>query len=457
MNQPNLADKKQDIMRVIIVGAGEVGTHLAKLLSREKMDIILMDERADRVEGLDADYDMLTKVGVPTSIHDLQEIGVRDVDLFVAVTPSESENMTACLIANQLGAKKTLARIDNYEYLLPENRRFFEQMGLNHLIYPEVLAAQEICESLKKNWMRYHLTLCNGQLDLCVLKIREGAPMVGQQFMSGFFSHGNYRIVAIKRNQDTIIPGGADAVEVGDLIYAVCTHENMSVLRKEAGKSERDINNIIFFGGSKIAQKAILSLPEGKTVKVLEADRELCEKLSEKLGEALIIHADGSDMSVLKEEGIQDADAFVAVTEHSEANIFACLAARRFGVRKTIAEIENMDYISMAEQLEVGAMLNKKTITASYIYRLLMKASVQNVQHLTSADAEIVEFVVTEDSRITRDVIKNMRLPQECNIGALVRAGEGILVNGDTQLLPGDQVVVFCKSNNLQRIEKFFK
>jgi trk system potassium uptake protein TrkA len=231
----------------------------------------------------------------------------------------------------------------------------------------------------------------------------------------------------------------------------------MSVLRKEAGKSEREINNIIFFGGSKIAQKAVMSLPEGKTVKVLEADRELCEKLSEKLGSALIIHADGSDMSVLKEEGIQDADAFVAVTEHSESNIFACLAARRFGVRKTIAEIENMDYINMAEQLEVGAMLNKKTITASYIYRLLMKASVQNVQHLTSADAEIVEFVVTENSRITRDVIKNMRLPLDCNIGALMRAGEGILVNGDTQLLPGDQVVVFCKSNELQRVEKFFK
>lgn len=444
-------------MRVIIAGAGEVGTHLAKLLSRENIDISLMDERADRIEGLDADYDMLTMVGVPTSIRDLQEIGVRDVDLFVAVTPYESENMTACLIANQLGAKKTLARIDNYEYLLPENKRFFEQMGLNHLIYPEVLAAQEICESLKKNWMRYHLTLCNGLLDLCVVKIREGAPMVGKQFMSGFYAHGNYRIVAIKRGQETIIPGGADSVEVDDMIYAVCTRENMSVLRKEAGKSERDINNIVFFGGSKIAQKAIMSLPEGKQVKVLEADRELCERLSEKLGNALIIHADGSDMSVLKEEGIEDADAFVAVTERSEANIFACLAARRFGVRKTIAEIENMDYISMAEQLEVGSMLNKKTITASYIYRLLMKASVQNVQNLTSADAEVVEFVVTENSRITRDMIRNMNLPQECNIGAMVRAGEAILVNGDTQLLPGDQVVVFCKSNNLQRIEKLFK
>ena len=276
-------------MRVIIAGAGEVGTHLAKLLSRENIDISLMDERADRIEGLDADYDMLTMVGVPTSIRDLQEIGVRDVDLFVAVTPYESENMTACLIANQLGAKKTLARIDNYEYLLPENKRFFEQMGLNHLIYPEVLAAQEICESLKKNWMRYHLTLCNGLLDLCVVKIREGAPMVGKQFMSGFYAHGNYRIVAIKRGQETIIPGGADAVEAGDMIYAVCTRENMSVLRKEAGKSERDINNILFFGGSKIAQKAIMSLPEGKQVKVLEADRELCERLSEKLGNALII------------------------------------------------------------------------------------------------------------------------------------------------------------------------
>lgn len=444
-------------MRIIIAGAGAVGRHLAKLLSREDMDISLIDERQERLGDLDANYDLLTKVGSPTSIYDLKSIGVKDVDLFIAVTPSEADNITACLIANQLGAKRTLARIDNYEYLIPENKRIFEQMGLNHLIYPELLAAQEITASLKTNWMRYHLTLCDGALELCVVKVREGAEVIGKPFMSGFFNHGLYRVVAIKRGQETIIPSGPDEIKADDMVYAVCTHENMKALREQLGKQKKEIRSVVFFGGSKIAQKAVQNMSGDLSIKILEADRELCYHLSEKVSNALIINADGSDMAVLKDEGIEDADAFVAVTESSEANIFACMAAKRFGVKKTIAEIENIDYIPMAEGLEIGTVLNKKTITASYIYQMLLDASVLNVRNLTSADAEIVEFMAEEGSRITKSKIRDMRLPEDTNIGAIVRAGEGILVNGDTQILPHDQVVVFCKNQVIRQLEKFFK
>lgn len=444
-------------MRIIIAGAGEVGTHLAKLLSRENMEISLLDEREERLGDLGNDYDMLTKVGSPTSIHDLKEIGVKDCDLFIAVTPQETENMTSCLIANQLGAKKTLARIDNYEYLLPENKQFFETMGLNHLIYPEVLAANEITASLKVNWLRYHLTLCDGALELCVVKVRENAPVIGQTFASGFYEHGRFRIVAIKRGNDTIIPTGNDLIEANDMVYAVCTPENMDFLREQLGKQENEIKNVIFFGGSRIAQKAVQNLPEGMNIKILEANRELCYHLSEKLNNALIINADGSDMETLKEEGIQDADAFVAVTDSSEANIFACLAAKRFGVRKTIADVENIDYIQMAEGLDVGAVLNKKTITASYIYQLLLNAAVLNVRNLTNADAEMVEFMAEPGSKITKGTIRTMRFPQDSTIAGIVRAGEGVLVNGNTQVLQGDKVVVFCKSHIIRKLEKYFK
>ena len=444
-------------MRIIIAGAGAVGRHLAKLLSREDMDISLIDERQDRLGDLDANYDLLTKVGNPTSINDLENIGVEDVDLFIAVTPSESENITACLLANELGAKKTLARIDHYEYLVPENKRIFEKMGLNHLIYPELLAAKEIASSLKTNWMRYHLTLCEGALELCVVKVREGAEVIGQKFMSGYFNHGLYRIVAIKRGQTTIIPGGQDEVMADDMVYAVCTRENKKILREQLGKQKREIKNIMFYGGSKIAQKTVQNLPDDLNIKILEADRELCYQLSEKINNVLIINADGSDMTVLKDEGIEDVDAFVAVTDSSEANIFACMAAKRFGVKKTIAEVENIDYIAMAEGLEIGTVLNKKTIAASYIYQMLLDASVLNVRNLASADAEIVEFMAEEGSRITKGKIRDMRLPADANIGAIVRAGEGILVNGDTQILPNDQVVVFCKSQVIRQLEKFFK
>ena len=444
-------------MRIVIAGAGEVGTHLAKLLSREEMEISLLDESQERLGDLSANYDMLTKVGNPTSIRDLREVGVEGCDLFISVTPHETENMTACLIANSLGAKRTLARIDNYEYLLPENKRFFEEMGLNHLIYPEVLAANEIEASLRTNWMRYHLQLGQGALELCVIKVRETAKILGQPFSSGVYNHGKYRIVAIKRGQETIIPRGSDTVEVNDMVYCVCPKEEMEYMREELGKNKREIKNVFFFDGGRIARKAATELTEEMNIKIIEKDRELCNILSEKVPNALIINADGTDMDILKEEGIQDADAFVAVTESSEANIFACLAAQRFGVRKTIAEVENLDYIPMAEGLDIGTVLNKKTIAASYIYQMLLDASVRGVHNLTSADAEIVEFYAKEGSTITRHKVKDLSLPEEANIGGIVRAGEGILVNGDTEIISGDLVVVFCKSHVIRHLEGFFK
>ena len=444
-------------MRIVIAGAGEVGTHLAKLLSREDMEISLLDEHQDRLGDLSANYDMLTKAGNPTSIRDLKEIGVKDCDLFISVTPLETENMTACLIANGLGAKRTLARIDNYEYLLPENKKFFEQMGLNHLIYPEVLAANEIEESLRTNWMRYHLHLCQGALELCIIKVRDTAKILGKTFESGVYKHNKYRIVAIKRDQDTFVPRGKDAVLSGDMVYCMCPKENMEFMREELGKSKREIKNVIFFGGGRIARKAAIELNDEMNIKIIEKDRELCNILSEKVPNALIINADGSDMEVLKEEGIQEADAFVAVTDSSEANIFACLAAKRFGVHKTIAEVENLDYIPMAQGLDIGTVLNKKTIAASYIYQMLLDATVRGVHNLTSADAEIVEFYAKEGSAITKDKVRHLNIPWEANIGGIVRAGEGILVNGDTQIIAGDLVVVFCKSHVIRNLEHFFK
>ena len=430
-------------MRIVIAGAGEVGTHLAKLLSREDMEISLLDESQERLGDLSANYDLLTKAGNPTSIRDLKDIGVKDCDLFISVTPHETENMTACLIANSLGAKRTLARIDNYEYLLPENKKFFEGMGLNHLIYPEGLAANEIEESLRTNWMRYHLHLCQGALELCIIKVRGTAKILGKTFASGVYNHGKYRIVAIKRDQEMIIPRGSDAVLEGDMVYCMCPKDNMEFMREELGKSKREIKNVIFFGGGRVARKAAMELNGEMNIKIIEKDRDLCTTLSEKVPEALIINADGSDMDVLKEEGIQDADA--------------CLAAKRFGVRKTIAEVENLDYIPMAEGLDIGTVLNKKTIAASYIYQMLLDASVRGVHNLTNADAEIVEFYAKEGSTITRHRVRDLDLPSEANIGGIVRAGEGILVNGDTQIISGDLVVVFCKSHVIRNLERFFK
>ncbi len=443
-------------MKIIIAGAGEVGRHLAKMLSSENQDIVLMDNDENRIKDLDGNYDLLTKVGSPTSIKDLEEAGVAEADLFIAVTPEESINMTACMLANNLGAHKTLARIDNSEYSQPKNKDFFEKLGVAHLIYPEMLAAHEIAASLKTSWLRQRTSFCDEALTLLVIKVRENSVIINRTFSTGYFNHKKYRIVAIKRNNHTIIPAGSDMVLAGDIVYFITTNEHLEFVREQAGKSDFPIRNVMIMGGSRIAQKTIQILPPQVNVKILERDREKSFSLAEKLNNTLIINCDGRNIELLKEEGIQDMDAFVAVTANSEANILACLAAKRLGVKKTVAEVENIDYIMLAESMDIGTVINKKMIAASYIYQLTLDADVLNVRNLTATDAEVVEFIAKPGAKITKSKIKDLRLPEQVNIGGYVRDGIGYIVDGNTVIIPNDHVIVFCVSSAIRKMERFF-
>ena len=443
-------------MKIIIAGAGEVGRHLAKMLSSENQDIVLMDNDENRIKDLDGNYDLLTKVGSPTSIKDLEEAGVAEADLFIAVTPEESINMTACMLANNLGAHKTLARIDNSEYSQPKNKDFFEKLGVAHLIYPEMLAAHEIAASLKTSWLRQRTSFCDEALTLLVIKVRENSVIINRTFSTGYFNHKQYRIVAIKRNNHTIIPAGSDMVLAGDIVYFITTNEHLEFVREQAGKSDFPIRNVMIMGGSRIAQKTIQILPPQVNVKILERDREKSFSLAEKLNNTLIINCDGRNIELLKEEGIQDMDAFVAVTANSEANILACLAAKRLGVKKTVAEVENIDYIMLAESMDIGTVINKKMIAASYIYQLTLDADVLNVRNLTATDAEVVEFIAKPGAKITKLKIKDLRLPEQVNIGGYVRDGIGYIVDGNTVIIPNDHVIVFCVSSAIRKMERFF-
>ena len=443
-------------MKIIIAGAGEVGTHLAKLLSRENFDILLLDEDASKLRDLEASFDLLTSIGSPTSIKDLKEVSIEKADLFIAVTPSESVNMTACMLATNLGAKRTLARIDNYEYLHPVNKEFFKKLGVDYLIYPEMLAAKEIVESLSTSWLRQNLNFCDNALILLGIKVRANAVIVNKKFSTGYFDHGKYRVVSIKRNNKTIIPAGSDQILENDIVYFITTPENLNFVREQAGKEDFPIRNIMVMGGSRIAQKTIQYLPSNMRVKVLERNKEKSYVLAEKLENSMILNCDGRNIEILKEEGIEEMDAFVAVTANSEANILACLAAKRLGVKKTVAEVENNDYIMLAESMDIGTVINKKMIAASYIYQLTLDADVLNVRSLSSADAEVVEFIAKPGSKITRSKIKDLRLPDQVNIGGFVRNGVGSIVYGDTLIMPNDHVIVFCVSSAIRKMESFF-
>ena len=439
-------------MKIIIAGAGAVGTHLAKLLSREKQDIILMDDNEERMSTLSSNFDLMTVTASPTSIKGLKEVGVGEADLFIAVTPDESRNITACMLATNLGAVKTVGRIDNYEYLLPKNKEFFQKLGVDSLIYPEMLAAKEIVSSIRMSWVRQWWEFCGGALILIGAKMREKAEILDIPLHQLGGPELPYHVVAIKRGNETLIPRGDDVIKLHDIVYFTTTRKFVPYIRKIAGKEDyADVRNVMIMGGSRIAVRTAQYVPDYMQVKIV--DNDLNELLDD---ETLIINGDGRDMDWLVEEGLKNTEAFVALTGNSETNILACLAAKRMGVSKTVAEVENIDYIGMAESLDIGTVINKKMIAASHIYQMMLDADVSNVKCLTFANADVAEFTVKPGSKITKHQVKDLGLPKGTTIGGLIRNGEGVVVMGSTQILPGDHVVVFCLNMMIKKIEKYF-
>lgn len=445
-------------MKIIIAGAGAVGTHLAKLLSREKQDIILMDDDEDRLSTLGSNFDLMAVTGSPTSISALKDAGIEDAELFVAVTPDESRNITACMLATNLGAEKTLARIDNYEYLLPKNKEFFKNLGVDSLIYPEMLAAKEIVASLRMSWVRQWWEFHGGALILVGVKLREKAEILNMPLHQLGGPDTPYHVVAIKRGNDTIIPRGDDILKLYDIVYFTTTRKYIPYIRKIVGREdEADVQSVMIMGGSRIAVRTAQYAPDYMKVKITESNIERCNRLTEILDDrVMVINGDGRDMDLLIEEGLKNTQAFVALTGNSETNILACLAAKRVGVSKTVAEVENIDYISMAESLDIGTVINKKLIAASHIYQMMLDENVANVKCLTFANADVAEFTVKADAKITKYPVKDLGLPKGATIGGLIRHGEGQLVTGNTMIRPGDHVVVFLLDMMLKKIEKLF-
>jgi trk system potassium uptake protein TrkA len=432
---------------------------LSKLLSREHQDCVLIDADEEKLEGV-SEYDVMTYNALPTSISVLKDAGADKADLFVGVTTEETTNIAACTIAHALGAKKTVARIDNYEYLKPQNQKFFQQIGIDSMVYPEVLAATDITNGLKMSWVRQRWDVHDGALVLLGIKLRQGCEILDQPLKDLCGPDDPYHIVAIKRGDETIIPSGLDTLRLNDLTYFMTTKEYIPYIRKIVGKEHyTDVKNVIIMGGGKTAVRAALTIPDYMNVKIIEKDNERCEKLNQLLSDsdAMVIHGDGRDLGLLQEEGIRTTQAFVALTGNAETNILACLTAKKLGVRKTVAMVENLDYVSMAESLDIGTIINKKTVAASHIYQMMLDADVSNLRSLMLVDSEVAEFVAAEDSRVTKKMVKDLRLPFGVTIGGLVRNGVGMLVNGNSQIQAGDSVMVFCHEQKLNNIEKFFK
>lgn len=443
-------------MKIIIAGAGEVGTHLAKMLSHEDDDVLVIDKKIEKLDYLDANYNLMTHRGSPISFDAQKESDVPSCDLFIAVTPSETDNILACQIAKDLGAGHTVARIDNYEYLRENNRLFFDKLGVNTLIYPELLAAKEILTALDRAWTRNWFELHDGELILIGVKIRENAPIIGHKLKDLTSVNHYIHIAAIKRNHGTIIPRGEDEVSLGDIIYFTTTKEHIADVRNICGKHDQHIRKVMVMGGSRIAIRFAELAKEKYKVKMIEIDRTHCTKLSEKCGHASIVHGDARDIDTLREQGIQDFDAFIALTDSSEANILTCLSAKELGVEKTIAEVEDIQFISQAENLNIGTIINKKLIASSKIFQILLDADTDSSKCLALADAEVAELEVHNGSKVCGVPIYKIKLPKDVTLAGVIRNGKGMLVSGSTELQPEDHVLVFTLGGAIHKLDKLF-
>ncbi len=443
-------------MKVVIAGAGEVGTHLASMLSRENHDIILLDDNNNKLERIANQVDLMTVNGAANSIADLKSAGISKADLFIAVTPYESRNILACILAKDLGAGKTLARINNAEYLTRINKPRFKELGVDELIYPETLAAKEIIASVKQPGARVTHEFSGGKLILFGIKIRSNAPIVNQTLSEIAETSKGFRAVAITRNHSTIIPKGKDIILADDVVYFITSPNSVIDLYEKAGKEYFGVKNIMFLGGSRIAQKTIEKLQDQFNIKVIEKDKERCQQIADRFSNILVINGDGRDLDLLKEEGIEKMDAFVAVTGNSESNILTCQLAKKMGVKRTVAEIENIDFISLAEEVGIGTVINKKFIAASFIYRFSMTSEISSIKCLSATEAEVFELVARDGSKITSGQVKDINFPENANIGGVIRGDQSFIVTGETQIKDGDRVVIFALPAAIKKIDKFF-
>lgn len=446
-------------MKIIIAGAGAVGTHLAKMLYTVDHDIIVIDTDENKLKTIDSHFDFMTVMGSATSISTLKDSDVGRADLLIAITETEEANMTIAILGKKLGAKKVIARINNHEYLEKSNKKFITEMGIDSLVYPEILASEEVVSMLEESGTSKKFDFSSGHLSLYMLKLNVDSEIIGKTLVEAANDNEpfDYRTVAISRNSETIIPHGSDRFQFNDLVYIVTSKAGIDHLMKYAGKSHFPIKNVMIMGGSRIGRKTAKAL-EGKfNVKLLEVDKDRSFRLADYLDKTLVVNADGTDMDVLIEEGIKNMDAFVSVTDNSETNILTCTIAKKFGVKKTIAEIENIEYIQIADNMGVDSVINKKLIAASHIFSHTMSADVSTVQCLSSTDAEALEFIVHEGSAILKDKLRYLKFPKDALVGGVIRDNISFIAKGDTEFMPDDRVIVFALPEAIKKINKLFK
>jgi trk system potassium uptake protein TrkA len=446
-------------MRIIIAGAGDLGFHLSRLLVQEEQDIVLIDEEQSVLDYASGHLDVQTLRGSSTSPSTLDEAGIAKADLLIAVTSNQETNFATCVIGKQMGAKKTIARVSNIEYIHLRDMLNLKNVGIDDVISPESLAAKEIKRLIKQSAMTDSFEFDKGLLTLMGISVEENSELLEKTIQETAYlnPNNNFIVVAILRDNKTIIPHGEHRFRLHDHAYFIAQSDGIARVMALAGKERLDIKEVAILGGTKLGIHAARQLSEKYNVKLIEKDKEKCFRLAEELQDTMIINGDGRDLELLKEEGITKMDAFIAVTGNSETNIISCLAAKNAGVSKTIALVENIDYIHLSQNIGVDTLINKKLIAANFIFRHIRQGQILNLTSIHGVDAEILEIEVKDGSKILNGQLRNLNWPKSAVVGGVIRNGQGYTVRGDFEFKPKDRVVVLARPECISTIEAYFK
>ncbi|MBQ9399051.1 MAG: Trk system potassium transporter TrkA [Bacteroidales bacterium] len=453
-------------MKIVIEGAGEVGSHLAKMLCAEGNQVTVIDNDKERLDHLSSYADVETVNGNPSSIKIQKEAGVSKADLYIAVYPftTQEVNIVGALLAKHLGASKVIARINDEDFLTAENKLLFKEMGIELMFYPEKIAADEIVEALKHGSSEETMDFAHGKLQIAVFKLDEESPLIDLSLidftkMMTAEEQLNFRVIAISRSGKTIIPKVDTKFNYNDLVFTISTRDGLPLLIKYFGRKNIEIRSVMILGGSPIGEMVARSLSaQGFDVKIIDKSKERCLELSGRLSDkVLIVNGDGRNSDVLLEESIKDYDAFVALTGNDEANVLACVVAKKFGLARTIAEVENIEYMSLAEEMGVDSVINKKLITAARIFKFTLSGKARFVKYMAGTDAELIEYTVAPGSAITKGALKDINFPRNAIIGGVVRGNESFIAVGDTVVEPYDRVAIFALPETIRETDKFFK
>ena len=447
-------------MKIIIAGAGEVGFHLAKLLSYESQEITLIDRDKESLAYADNHLDIKVIKGDSTSISVLKDARIINSDLFISVTSSETSNITSCVLAKQLGAKRTIARISNPEFINNKEEVGFTKFGIDELISPESLAASEIELLLSQSVFNDSYEFENGALTMLGLSLSNDAKIINKSVKAAakLLSDIHFMPIAIQRlgSHSTIIPRGDTIFYDGDRVVFMTSKGGDEELCKLTGKQKTEIKNVMILGGGKIGFKTASDLSQNCNIKLVEKTKDRAFDLAEHLPNSLVIHGDGRNVDLLEEENIKDMDAFISVTGNSETNIMSCLVAKSKGVKKTIALVENMDYYELSHSIGIDTLINKKLLAANSIFRYIRRGEVVAMTKLSNMEAELLEFFVKPTSKICNRYIKEIEFPLSAIIGGVIRNEGGIIALGDFKIVSGDRVVVCCLPQSIKKVESYF-